>query len=155
MHKFLAYVCLLLVPNLALAQVRVSYLSPADLGVSAAALSGTPTTGAIAMDSPSVGSFNTLLLTATGTPGTTTAVVVACYTSPTEAGPGLTGYTPINACSSAASATCAADLRSYTFTVAAGSGFTSMWRTGARWMKCTFTDAGTGTLSVSAQRSKQ
>lgn len=119
----------------------------ATVGISAAACLGGVTTNPLQMVSD-VLKWDDIDFDVSGTPGTTTAVVVTCKYSSTSGGT----YRPIYKCSGDAAATCATDTRTYGFDSA---GFASQWKRRGMWMKCTFTCTGTGTISVGATRTRE
>jgi hypothetical protein len=118
-------------------------------GVTAAALSGTPTTLAIDMEAtPNV--TRQLSLTLAVTPGNSTTVVVKCYES--QSG---THWDQIPACDS--SGACSPDTRTYTL-----SGYTadtgvkyipSRWIITKKYAQCSAYDSGSGTVTITGARS--
>jgi hypothetical protein len=141
---------LLLAIPATVAAYETSVQSTAKTGIAADACSGGVTSEPIQMDQTDSGSYNTIDWSVTAaTIGSTTTVTVTCFDSYTSA----SGYTPIMFCPSSASATCAADARN--FPISGSVGFSTRWYTGKRWIKCTFTCTGSGTINASAVLSKQ
>ena len=135
-------------------------LSVDDTGVSKAALSGTPTTRSIDMEGAAAGSTvarvtNQLSLVLAVTPGTTTTVLVRCYESSNNSTWGQIGLCD----SSTPTSICGPDARQYTLsdfaTVGGMKTIATRWAVKARFAKCSFYGAGTGTASVTGSRSWQ
>jgi hypothetical protein len=125
--------------------------SSSGTNIAATALLGGTTSAPILMDGNGE-SYNTLtLIVDVNAIGTSTAVAVTCYHASTSA---LLTSAPKQAqkCDGAAAATCAVDVRTYTLTTA---GITSLWYLPYRWVKCKLTDSGSGTVTLTAQKSRQ
>lgn len=130
---------------------KVAEVDSTATGIANVALSGGVTSSAILMDGNGE-SYNTLALNvAVNTLGTSVAVQVTCYWQSTAA---LLASAPrqVQKCDSAASATCAADVRTYTLTTA---GVPSLWYLPYRWVKCKLTDTGTGFVTLTGEKSRQ
>ena len=123
-------------------------LTSAQTGVSAAALSGTPTTSAIDMEA--TWPTHQLSLTLAVTPGNSTAVVVKCYESQVAA---MTNPELISPCDS--SGACSPDSRTYTLANYSGTVryIPSRWIITKRYAKCSAYDAGSGTVTITGVRS--
>lgn len=142
---------LLVLTMLAQTPSKVSEVDSTATGIASAALLGGVTSSAILLDGNGE-SYNTLALNlSVNSLGTSSAVAVTCYWASTSA---LLTSAPkqVQKCTSDASATCAADVRTFTLTAA---GISSVWYLPYRWAKCKFTDSGSGTVTLTAEKSRQ
>jgi len=137
---------LLLALLLAAPQASIA-LTVAMTGVNGEDLADTPMTDAINMEAGQI--TNQLSLTLTVTAGTSTRVVVTCYESEDNV-----TYGRVSVCTSAASASCAPDIREFTLADYSGS-ISSRWPVTKKWIKCSADDPddGTGTVIVTGARS--
>lgn len=125
-------------------------ITAAQSGVSAAALSGTPTTSALDMEA--TWPTHQLSLSLAVTPGNSTTVVVKCYESQTAA---MTNPELISPCDS--SGACTPDSRTYTIAnysaVAGVVTIPSRWIITKRYAKCSAYNSGSGTITITGARS--
>ena len=158
MRRFLfaSLIALSSVQTLAAPPFPVTPVSPTlpitavQTGVSAAALSGTPTTNAIDMEN--TWPTHQLSLTLAVTPGNSSTVVVKCYESQTAA---MTNPELISPCDS--SGACSPDSRTYTianYSAVAGVDYIpSRWIITKRYAKCSAYNSGSGTVTITGVRS--
>jgi hypothetical protein len=133
-------------------------ITAAKTGVTAKALSGTPTTEAILMAGPQTYGAELvatpqLSLTLAVTPGTTTVVDVRCYESQDGA-----NFDAISICDSTVpKAACTPDIRQYTLSAFSGTVryIPSRWVVTKKYVKCSADDPndGSGTVTITGSRS--